>query len=160
NSKIGAFEDFLVGDVWSFLVAHYPIRPEPEAHVLLGVSMGGGAAFAKAIKYPHLFRVAVGIFPPVNARWVDCHGRYRADFDPDCWGWRTDFRRGHEVVARFYGVYTVRLRRVVYPLYGRDNDEILRQVIPNNPIEMLDLYDVKPGQIEMYIAYGGRDQFN
>src|SRR5262249_17976586 len=57
NSNLGAFEDYLVFDVYDFLMSNYPIRPEPEAHVLIGASMGGGAAFAKAIKYPDRFKV-------------------------------------------------------------------------------------------------------
>jgi len=160
NSKAGNFEDYLIDDVWNFLLAHYPIRPEPEAHVLVGLSMGGGAAFNKAIKYPELFRVAIGVFPPLNLRWEDCHGRYMANFDPDCWGWRTDFNRPHSVVGRFYGVITIRLGQVMGPLYGRRNPDTARLVSPENPIEMLDLYDVRPGQLEMYVAYAGRDQFN
>src|SRR5262249_62179408 len=63
NSNLGRFEDFLVDDVYVFLITHYPIRPEPEAHVLLGASMGGHAAFAKAIKYRDRFKVAVAVFP-------------------------------------------------------------------------------------------------
>jgi pimeloyl-ACP methyl ester carboxylesterase len=159
NSKAGAFEDYLMVDVWNFLFDHFPLRPEAEAHVLLGVSMGGAAAFNKAIKYPDRVRVAVGIYPPLNLRWMDCHGRYMANFDPCCWGWRTDFR-SHEVVGRFYGVITIRLREMLYPLYGRSNPETLRHVIRDNPIEMLDAYDVRPGRLELYVAYGGRDQFN
>src|SRR5207249_3998301 len=119
NSKLGAFEDYLIHDVYPFVLKHYPIRPEREAHVLLGASMGGGAAFNKAIKYRHCFGVAVGVFPPLNLRWVSCRGRYMDNFDPCCWAWREDFRRGREVVARFYGVITIRLRSVIYPLYGR-----------------------------------------
>jgi S-formylglutathione hydrolase FrmB len=126
---------------------------------LLGVSMGGGAAFNKAIKYPDKVRVAVGVFPPLNLRWIDCHGRYMADFDPCCWGWRTDFR-SHAVVGRFYGIFAVRLKQVLYPLYGRSNPETLRQVSRENPIEMLDTYHVRPGQLELYVGYAGRDQFN
>jgi S-formylglutathione hydrolase FrmB len=160
NTKAGNFEDYLVGDVWNFLVRNYPIRPEPEAHALVGISMGGGAAFNKAIKYPDLFRIAVGIFPPLNVRWEDCRGRYMANFDPDCWGWRSDFARPHSVVGRFYGVFTIRLGQVMGPLYGRRNPDTARLVSPENPIEMLDLYDVRPGRPEMYVAYAGRDQFN
>jgi enterochelin esterase-like enzyme len=52
NTEAGAFEDYLMLDVWDFVVGHFPIRPEPEAHAVVGVSMGGGAAFNKAIKYP------------------------------------------------------------------------------------------------------------
>src|SRR5262249_16071574 len=113
NTKAGRFEDFLLVDVWNFLVENFPIRPEPEAHVLLGASMGGWAAFNKVFKYPDRFRVAVGIFPPLNLRWVDCHCRYMANFDPCCWGWRTDFSRSCETIGRFYCVIHIPLGRVI-----------------------------------------------
>jgi pimeloyl-ACP methyl ester carboxylesterase len=158
--RAGQFGDYLVEDVYQFMCDHYSIRPEREAHVLLGVSMGGGAAYVHAIQHPEKFGVAVGIFPPLNLRWISCRGRYMDNFDPDCWGWRTDFNRSHEVVARFAGVVTVRLRQVIVPLYGRRNPETLERVIETNPIEMLDIYDVKPGEFEFYIAYGGKDEFN
>jgi hypothetical protein len=45
-------------------------------------------------------------------------------------------------------------------LYSRRSPETLPAIISNNPIEMLDLYDVQPGQLGMYVAYSGRDQFN
>jgi pimeloyl-ACP methyl ester carboxylesterase len=160
NSNLGAFEDFIVHDVYDFVASNYPIRPEPQAHVLLGASMGGGAAYALAIKHPDRFKVAVAIFPPLNVRWISCRGRYMDNFDPCCWGWRTDFSRGHEVVGRFYGVITIRLGQTIYPLYGRDNPDIVNLVSASNPIEMLDLYDVKPGDLELFVAYGGKDQFN
>lgn len=160
NTQAGAFEDYLMGDIWDFLFTHYPLRPEPGAHVIMGVSMGGGAAFNKAIKYPDRIGVAIGIFPPLNLRWMDCHGRYMANFDPDCWGWRTDFSRSREVLGRFFGVITIRMRSVLTPLYGRNNPDTLPEISRENPIEMLDLYDVRPGLIEMYVAYAGRDQFN
>jgi pimeloyl-ACP methyl ester carboxylesterase len=160
NSNLGNFEDYLVHDVYDFLMTHFPIRPEPEAHVLLGVSMGGRAAFANVIRYRDRFKVAVGVFPPLNLRWISCRGRYMDNFDPCCWGWRTDFNRGHEVVGRFYGVIVIRLRRTVFPLYGKNNPNTLSYVIAANPIELLDIYDVKPGDVELYVAYGGKDEFN
>ena len=128
--------------------------------MLLGVSMGGGAAFTKVLKYPHCFKVAAAIFPPLNLRWISCRGRYMDNFDPCCWGWRENFDRGHEVVARFYGVITVRLRSVIFPLYGRHNPDVVAIVSENNPIELLDSRDVKPGDVELYVAYGGKDEFN
>jgi S-formylglutathione hydrolase FrmB len=161
NTKAGNFEDYLMVDVWDFVVNHYPIRPEPEAHVIAGVSMGGGAAFNKCIKYPDRFKVCIGIFPPVNLRWENCRGRYMANFDPDCWGWREDFQRPLQPVGRFYfGLVTIRLRQVYFPLFGRRDESAVERISRENPIEMLDLYDVKPGEREMYIAYGGRDEFN
>jgi S-formylglutathione hydrolase FrmB len=160
NTKAGRFEDYLMTDVWNFLVSNYPIRPEPEAHVIAGVSMGGGAAFNKAIKFQDRFKVVVGIFPPLNIRWISCRGRYMDNFDPCCWGWREDFSNGHEVVGRFYGVVTIRMRQVSYPLYGKKNPDTAALVSRENPIEMLDAYDVREGQLAMYVAYGGKDQFN
>jgi S-formylglutathione hydrolase FrmB len=159
NSDAGRFGDYLMVDVWNFLFENFPLRPEPEAHAIVGVSMGGGAAVNKVIAYPDRFKVCVGVFPPVNIRWVDCHGRYMSNFDPDCWGWRTDFRR-REVVGRFYGILTVRMKHVIGKLYSPDNPNMLEEVKANNPIEMLDLYDVQPGQFALYIAYAGKDQFN
>jgi S-formylglutathione hydrolase FrmB len=159
NSRAGRFEDFVMQDVWNFVHEHYPIRPEREAHVLAGVSMGGGAAFNLGIKYRDRVKIVIGIFPPLNSRWVDCHDRYFGNFDPHCWGWRNDFSRSHEVVGRFYGVVTIRLRRVVEPIYGRGPD-VLEQVSLENPIEMMDRLDLKDGELDMYVAHGGRDQFN
>jgi S-formylglutathione hydrolase FrmB len=159
NTDAGRFQDYLLDDVWNFVVNHYPIRPEREAHVIAGVSIGGGNAFTLAIKFRDRFGVVFGIFPPLNLRWMDCHGSYTADFDPCCWGWRTDISRGHEVIARFCLVIPVRMRKVAYPLYGRGPDAIAR-ISADNPIEMLDTYGVKPGDLQMYVAYAGRDQFN
>jgi S-formylglutathione hydrolase FrmB len=159
NSKAGRFEDFVMQDVWPFMLQNYPIRPEREAHVIAGASMGGGAAFNLGIKYRDCFGIVLGIFPPLNTRWIDCHGRYMRNFDPACWGWRTDFSHGREVVGRFYGVVTIRLRHVVTPLYGRAPNTA-ELVSRENPIEMLDSYCVQPGDLSMFVGYAGRDQFN
>jgi S-formylglutathione hydrolase FrmB len=160
NSPAGNFEDFLMVDVWDFVTSHYPILPEREAHVIAGVSMGGGAAFNKGIKFPERFKTVLGIFPPVNVRWEDCHGHWNAPFDPNCWGWRTDFDRPFHVVGRFYGVVVIRMRQSSIPLFGRHNPDMVAAISRENPIEMLEPYQVKPGLLNMYLGYGGRDQFN
>jgi S-formylglutathione hydrolase FrmB len=160
NSKLGNFEDYLIHDVYPFVLAHYPIRPEPEAHVLLGVSMGGMAAYAKVFKYQDCFKVACAVFPPLNLRWISCRGRYMDNFDPCCWAWRESFANGNEVLGRFYGFITIRTRTVVYPLYGRHNPDTVALVSENNPIEMLDRLDIKPGDVALYVCYAGKDEFN
>jgi pimeloyl-ACP methyl ester carboxylesterase len=157
NSKAGAFEDYLMCDVWNFMHENYPIRPERDAHIIAGVSMGGGAAYAKAFKYRERFGIIIGIAPPLNTRWESDRGRYSDDFDPDHWSFRTDFSRGREVVARFTGI-PVRVRQITRPLYGRDPDYL--EVAADNPLELMVGRDIKPGEFSMYIAYGGRDQFN
>jgi S-formylglutathione hydrolase FrmB len=158
NSKAGRYEDYLMQDVWSFALAHYPIRPEPEAHVLAGASMGGFAAYNLGIKYRHTFKVVIGIFAPLNLRYVDCHGEYRTHFDPCCWGWRTSLRP-NEVVAKFYGVVKVRLKWLTDPLFGRDPSAI-EAISRENPIEMLETYGLREGELAMYAGYGGEDEFN
>jgi S-formylglutathione hydrolase FrmB len=127
---------------------------------MAGVSMGGGAAFNKVIKYPEVFHTAAGLFPPVNLRWENCRGRYMANFDPDCWGWREDFGRPLAPVGRFYGVLTVRTRQVINPLFGRRNPDATAEIARENPIEMLEAYDVRAGSRKFFIGYGGRDEFN
>jgi S-formylglutathione hydrolase FrmB len=159
NSDAGRFEDYVIQDVWPFLLQHYPIRPEREAHVVAGYSGGGGAAFRMAIKYRETFGVVFALSAPLNIRWMDCHGRYMANFDPNCWGWREDVSRGREVIGRFYGVVAIRLRKLVYPLFGR-GPEAVEQLSRENPIEMIDLYGLRPGELGMYVGYGGHDQFN
>jgi S-formylglutathione hydrolase FrmB len=159
NSQAGNFEDFVMHDVWDFVFQHYPIRPEREAHVLAGVSMGGGAAYNLGIKYRDRVKTVLGIFPPLNTRWLDCHCRYMRKFRPCCWGWRTDFSHGHEVVGRFYGIITVRQKDFIYPLYNHDPNTAF-YVSQENPIEELSRLNVQPGDLNMFVAYGGLDQFN
>ncbi len=160
NSDAGRFEDYTMGEVWNFVVQNFPVRTEREAHVLAGVSMGGGAAYNLAIKYRDRIGTVFGIFPPLNTRWLDCHGRYMSNFDPECWGWRTDFSRRFEVVGRFYGVITIRVHRVIGAVYDRKDPDILAKVIRENPAEMITNLDLKDGELAMYVGYGGRDQFN
>jgi hypothetical protein len=160
NSDAGNYEDYLINDVWPFLLTHYPIRPEREAHVISGISMGGFAAFNQAMKHRDIFKVAVGVYPPLNLRWVDCHGRYWGNFDPNCWGWREDVDRGREVIGRFAGgVIKIRLRRLIDPLFGRGPETIAR-LSYENPIEMLDRLSITNGELDMFVVYGGWDNFN
>lgn len=158
NSKAGRFEDFVMQDLWNFMHQCYPVRPEREAHTLIGGSMGGFSAFNLGIKYREVVRNVAGILPPLNLRYVDCYGRYFTNFDPDCLGWREKLHP-FAPIARYYGVLPVRQRRLVDPLFGRSPNAISR-IAAENPVEMLESYDVRPGQLEMFIAYGGRDEFN
>ncbi len=159
NTKAGDYEDYLMKDVWDFLHEQFPILPEREAHVIAGASMGGGAAFNKAFKHPDRFKLVIGIFPPLNTRWENSQGRYRAKFDPEDWGFRTDFSRRREVVARYRGVLTIRLGAFLRPLYGNAPDTVER-ISAENPLELMINRGIKDGDLSMFIAYVGRDEFN
>lgn len=158
NSKAGNFENYVVCDVYNFVRQHYLIRPEPEAHALLGASMGGYAAYTLAFKHPDQFKIAVGLFPPLNLRWVDCHDHYRRPFDPDCWGWR-DRVKPCEVIARFYGI-PIRMGQMTHAVLDNHDPNAIERMAEENPIELLDSLDIRPGQFELYIAYAGKDEFN
>jgi len=68
--------------------------------------------------------------------------------------------RGREVIGRFYGgLVAIRVKRVLDPHFGR-GPEALASVSRENPIEMIDRYGLQNGVLDMYVAYGGRDEFN
>jgi S-formylglutathione hydrolase FrmB len=157
DSQAGAFEQYLMCDVWNFLMETFPIKQEREAHSITGVSMGGGAAMALAIKYKDRFKSAMAIMPTLNLRYVDCHGRYRTDFDPDCFALR-ERMHGLEPLGR-RRMFTLRFNTLFAPLYGR-GQKALPGLSEINPYELMDRYDLRNGELNIYIAYGGKDEFN
>jgi hypothetical protein len=158
NTEAGRFEDYIVCDVWNFIRSNFPIRPEREFHILCGGSAGGFAVYNLGFKHREEFGVLAGFMPALNIRYENCHGRYFAPFDPTCTG-LVDRLRPWKPVARFYGFVTIRQKALIWPLFGRDRDAIHR-IAEENPVEMLDRLDVRPGEFDMYIGYGGRDEFN
>ncbi len=158
NSNAGYYEDFVILDVWDYLTHHYVIRPERGAHVLCGISMGAFGAYSLGIRHRDCFGVVAGIFPPVNLRWQDCVGNPRAEFDPRKWGWRQNFDNDREVVARL-GLMTIRLGDLMGPVFGY-GDAALAEIMANNPIELIDRTHLRNCELEMFMGYGGCDEFN
>ncbi len=160
NSSAGDFENWILCDLWDFMSSNFPIRPEREAHVLAGVSMGGGAAFDLGIRNRDCIGVVAGIFPPLNLRWIDCDGEYMAKFDPHRWGWRDRMPHPHEPIAVFAGgAIKIRLSHLLGPLFGTD-DSALVEIAQHNPIELIDRTNLRNGDLQMFIAYAGKDEFN
>src|SRR5260370_22322991 len=81
-------------------------------------------------------------------------------FDPEQQGIREALSRPLKLVGRYYGVIVIRMKRLLDPIYDRRDPDAIHRLARENPIEMLDLYDVKEGQLSMFIGYGGGDQFN
>src|SRR5262245_2098911 len=157
NSRVGRFEDFVMEDVWEFVHKNFSIRPEREAHAIMGVSMGGSAAYTMAIKHKDRVKSAIGIHPPLNLRWADSRGRYRVPFDPDDWGMRERLR-GWEALGR-RKFFTLRFHDLFGPSFGH-GVRAMAEVAAINPLELLDAYDIRPGELDLFVAYGGRDEFN
>jgi S-formylglutathione hydrolase FrmB len=124
----------------------------------MGASMGGAAAFTCAIKHRDRVATAIGFMPALNLRWVDCHDRYQAPFDPDCWGWRSK-ARPMEVIGYPHGLIKIRFHQLFEPLIGHGPDA-MEKLSRFNPIEVMEQYDLKPGDLNLYVAYGGKDEFN
>jgi len=158
NSNAGPYEDFVLQDVWDFVCNRYPIRPERNAHVLAGVSMGGFSAFNLGIRHRNAFGIVMGIHPPLNPRWADVDGNPRAKFDPRRWGWRTGFDKPNEVVANYGGV-KIRLGGLINPVFGV-GDEALLMIADNNPLELLLKTKLRNGDLSMFVGYAGRDEYN
>lgn len=158
DTDAGDFEKFVLEDTWDFVCSRFPIRSERQAHVLAGVSMGGFAAYNFALRHKEAFGVAVGVFPPLNLRWVDKNQYYFANFDPRNWGWRASVDTGKECIAQF-GPVKLRLPAFVRPLFG-EGAEALAAIARNNPIELLNCCNIQNGEIAMYVGYGGHDEFN
>jgi S-formylglutathione hydrolase FrmB len=157
NSKAGAFEDYLMCDVWNFLMQTFPIRPEREAHALIGASMGGSAAFTHAIKHKDRIKTALAFMPLLNLRYVDCQGRYRTDFDPECFGFR-DKMRGFEALGR-RRFFVLRFADLFVPMFGRGS-QALAGISAINPLEVMERYNLQPGELNLFVGYGGKDEFN
>ncbi|MFO0969008.1 MAG: alpha/beta hydrolase-fold protein [Gemmataceae bacterium] len=158
NSEAGPFEDFVLQDVWDFVCKRYPIRTERQAHILAGVSMGGFAAYNYGMRHRDTFGTVAGVFPPLNLRWMGDSGSYRDKFDPRHWGWRENIDNPNEVIAGF-GLAKVRIGHLIGPVWGV-GPEAMAAVASHNPIELIDRTHLRDGQLAMYIAYGGKDEFN
>ena len=159
NSTLGNYEDFIVRDVWNHVVTRYSVRAEREAHVLAGGSMGGFGAYNLAIKYREQFGMCIGIMPAVNIRYADCHGRTDGDFDPNCLGFVEQYKPRATIANFAGGLIKVRQSTVIAPVFGEGPDTIAK-VSRENPTEMLESRNVKPGELEMFAGYGSDDEFN
>lgn len=161
NGPAGNYHDWVAEDVYNFVTERFNVRPEPEAHVLVGASMGGFGAFNIALKHPDRFRTVVGIMPALNLRWIGACGCYFDNFHPQHWGWREVMAAPYEPVGRFgpCGIVKIRARDVIYPAFG-SGPEALGRIKAENPIELLMHSKLQGRELAMYIAYAGRDEFN
>lgn len=159
NSNAGPYEDYVLQDVWDFVCTRYSIRPERNAHVLAGMSMGGFAAYNLGIRHRNAFGIVIGIHPPLNLRWCDVDGNPKAKFDPRRWGWRTAFDNPHEILANFSGIARIKMGPVVRPIFG-EGDEALLGISAANPLELAIRCGLRNGELSMFVGYAGRDEFN
>lgn len=160
NSNAGNFEDYIIKDIIGFITKSYHIRPEREAHSIGGTSMGGAGAYYLGIKHNKFFKNIVGIYPPLNTRYMDQRGSYMGNFNPNFTEFRTDFSNGHMTVGKFLGFFLVKAKIIQSDLFNIKDPDVAKEFSAVNPIEMLDYYHIENGMLNLYLAYGKNDQFN
>jgi Putative esterase len=137
----------------------YSILPERQAHALLGISAGGFGAMGMALKHRDIFGVVATLGGPLNMLYYNCQGRYGDDFDPATYRERAEYEPG-EVIARYYfGLLRRKVKTFLEPVYGGGPD-VIAKITRDNPADLLSSTNLGPGELSMYVAYPGRDNYN
>jgi S-formylglutathione hydrolase FrmB len=159
NGVHGRFEDHILYEVIPFVTCNFSVRPEREAHALLGTSGGGFGAMSIALRHRDLFGAVATLAAPLNVRYWNCQMDYQADFDPATFRWRETYDPD-QVIARFYfGLRRTRARTYIEPVFGSGPDVIAR-VIEVNPADQIFRTDLRPCELAIYVNYPGRDNYN
>ena len=159
NGRGGRFEDHVVQEVVPYVMANYSVRPEREAHGLLGISAGGFGAMGIALKHRDTFGAVATLAGPLNMRYYNEQERYRDNFDPATFKFRTEYEPD-QVIAKFYfGFIRRKVEDFIEPVYG-DGPDVLAKIMRDNPADLLAATDLQPGQLQMYVNYAGLDNYN
>lgn len=159
NGDGGRFEDHVVQEVIPFVTSNYAIRPERQAHALLGTSAGGFGAMSLAIRHRDTIGAVATLAGPLNLRYSNIDGDYFEDFNPATYRWKTGYDPD-EVIGAFYcGLRKVHARRYISPVFG-EGDEAVARIIRTNPADLIFSTDLRAGELDIYVHYGGRDEYN
>ena len=140
-------------------MANYSIRPERQAHALMGASAGGYGAMGLAIKYRDYFGAVATLAGPLNLRYFNRDGVYFENFDPTTFRWKTTYNRD-EVIGKFYhGLVRIKARRFMSPVFGEGEAAAIR-ITETNPADLIESTGLQPGELAIYVNYPGRDSFN
>lgn len=159
NGQGGRYEDHIIHEVLPFLMRCYSIRPEREAHGVLGASAGGLGAMDLALKHRDLFGAVATLAAPLNLRYANCHGDYLEDFNPATYRWKTVYDPDEVIGIFYFGLRRVRARRYVEPVFGA-GPAVADRITANNPADLLFATDLRPSELALYVNYPGRDNWN
>jgi S-formylglutathione hydrolase FrmB len=159
NGRGGRFEDHVIQEVIPFLTRTYSIRPEREAHALLGSSAGGFGAMSLALKHREFFGAVATLGGPLNMLYDDQRGGYAANFDPSTYRERMIYDPDM-IIARFYlGLWKNRAKKFLGPVYG-EGPGVIDQIRQDNPADLLGSTGLGPGELAIYVNYPGKDNYN
>jgi S-formylglutathione hydrolase FrmB len=159
NGCGGRVEDHIMQEVVPFLMGRYSIRPEREAHGILGVSAGGFGALSLAMRRRDFFGAVATLSAPVNLRYDTCDGNPREDFDPATYRWKEVYDPNEIMGVFYFGLDTVRARKYAEPVFG-EGPEVVGRIKAVNPADLLFTSGLQPGELAIYLNYAGRDNWN
>jgi S-formylglutathione hydrolase FrmB len=159
NGLGGRFEDYLIREVMPFLMRTYSIRPEREAHAVVGLSAGGYGGMSLALKHRDVFGAVATLGGPLNMRYDTCNHDIREDFDPSTYRWKTAYDPDEVAAVFFFGLRRSRARKYLGPVYG-DGPDVIARVAQDNPADLLFTTDLRPGELALYANYPGKDNWN
>ena len=159
NGNGGRFEDHIVNEIFPFMLQKYSIRPEREAHAMLGISAGGFGAMSIAMKHRDLFGAVATIAAPLNMRYNNVQERYNDDFDPATYRERTEYDPDLIISRYYFGLVRRRVKHFIEPVYGGGPD-VIAKIARDNPADLLTSTNLQPGELALYVNYPGRDNYN
>jgi S-formylglutathione hydrolase FrmB len=159
NADGGRYEDHILQEVLPFLMANYSIRPEREAHAILGVSAGGYGALSMAIEHRDFFGAVATLAAPINLRYSNMNEKYFENFDPATYRWKTRYNPNEIIGTSYFGLLRARARKFVRPVFG-EGEAVPEIIARTNPADRIFTTDLQPGQLDIYINYGTHDNFN
>jgi S-formylglutathione hydrolase FrmB len=159
DGRGGRFADHLVFEVLPYLMQAYSVRPEREAHGVLGLSAGGYGGMAAALKHREAFGAVATLSAPLDLRYDDAEGGYHADFDPATYRVRVAYDPDLVIGIFYGGLRRKRVRRYLGPVYGEDPGVIAR-VLADNPADLLATTGLRPGELAIYAHFAGEDNYN
>ena len=160
NGEGGRFEDHVLNEVIPFVASRYSIRPDKQAHAILGVSGGGLGALSIAIRHRDYFGSVATLAAPVNLLYSNCRNDALEDFNPATYRWREHYDP-HELMGRyFFGLQRVQARHYARPVFGDDPDQVYARLVAVNPATLISTTNLQPGELAIYLNYPGRDGYN
>jgi hypothetical protein len=110
-------------------------------------------------KHPDKFRVLVGVYPSLNIRYADKDGHWGTPFSPETAGALEFLRWSHCLGSYPKWRFPVNAGVVYCPAWGYGKAAIPR-MSQENPYELLERLNIRPGEYDMFIAYGRKDEFH
>ena len=159
NGVNGRFEDYILYELLPFLSANFSIRPEREAHALLGCSGGGFGAMSIALRHRDRFGAVATLAAPLNVRYWNCLEDYQADFDPATFRWGEVYDPDMVIATFYLGLRRTRARTYIEPVFG-SGPEVIPRIIDVNPADQLFRPGLPPGELAIYVNYPGKDNYN